>query len=344
MVDSLKVLERQGLSGSIYTQPFDVEGEQNGLMTYDRAVIKIPVATIRTIHEKLVPTAQNYAVATQGFAAADADLTPAAERYAAALAEYGHRKRDLPFLRHLTMMAIRQTDQANATAVGNEYIARLPQPHSKDALAFIEAVTRTPNDTGFAMFRTETARVDSVLGKDRAERIREVVAREQIAPALADSSHVPDWDAIEQRVAAKYGALGVEEVYGARMAYYWDKKDWGKFGADYVRYFATAAGRSEYNINAASWDVFLHITDPAVLAAALTADKYNVDTFDMNDAPALDTYASLLYKVGRTQEAIEWEDKAVKLDARNRNPGDEPNKVFAETFQKMRAGQPIGDH
>ena len=45
-VDKLKALEAQGLSGSIYTQPYDVEQEQNGLMTYDRAVLKIPVAEI----------------------------------------------------------------------------------------------------------------------------------------------------------------------------------------------------------------------------------------------------------------------------------------------------------
>ena len=42
LVDELKTLEAQGLSGSIYTQPYDVEGEQNGLMTYDRAVVQDP--------------------------------------------------------------------------------------------------------------------------------------------------------------------------------------------------------------------------------------------------------------------------------------------------------------
>ncbi len=39
MADSLKVLEKLGLSASIYTQPFDVESEQNGLMTYDRELL-----------------------------------------------------------------------------------------------------------------------------------------------------------------------------------------------------------------------------------------------------------------------------------------------------------------
>jgi len=59
MNQHLKQLEAEGLSGSIYTQPFDVEGEQNGLMTYDREVIKIPFAELRKIHSSLNPGANS---------------------------------------------------------------------------------------------------------------------------------------------------------------------------------------------------------------------------------------------------------------------------------------------
>ena len=41
--DSLLPLKKKGLSGAVYTQVSDVEEEVNGLMTYDRKVIKIPV-------------------------------------------------------------------------------------------------------------------------------------------------------------------------------------------------------------------------------------------------------------------------------------------------------------
>ncbi|AKQ46171.1 hypothetical protein TH63_11890 [Rufibacter radiotolerans] len=43
----------RGLAAAIYTQTSDVEGEVNGLMTYDREVIKVPVATARILHEPL---------------------------------------------------------------------------------------------------------------------------------------------------------------------------------------------------------------------------------------------------------------------------------------------------
>jgi hypothetical protein len=43
----------EGLSAAIYTQTTDVEGEVNGLMTYDRKVIKLDPDTIRPYHLKL---------------------------------------------------------------------------------------------------------------------------------------------------------------------------------------------------------------------------------------------------------------------------------------------------
>ena len=46
--------QKQALSACVYTQTTDVEGEVNGLLTYDREVIKIPVETLRQIHAPLV--------------------------------------------------------------------------------------------------------------------------------------------------------------------------------------------------------------------------------------------------------------------------------------------------
>jgi beta-galactosidase/beta-glucuronidase len=42
-----------GLCGAIYTQTTDVEGEVNGLLTYDRAIEKLPVEWLRNLHSSL---------------------------------------------------------------------------------------------------------------------------------------------------------------------------------------------------------------------------------------------------------------------------------------------------
>lgn len=48
-------LKVKGISAGVYTQTTDVEGEINGLMTYDRAVIKIPAAKLAELHQQLGP-------------------------------------------------------------------------------------------------------------------------------------------------------------------------------------------------------------------------------------------------------------------------------------------------
>ena len=44
----------QGMSGAIYTQTTDVEGEVNGFVTYDRKVVKVDVKQIRDINQKII--------------------------------------------------------------------------------------------------------------------------------------------------------------------------------------------------------------------------------------------------------------------------------------------------
>jgi len=49
----LEMKEKNGLSAAVYTQTTDVEGEINGLMTYDRKVTKMPAETLKELHSKL---------------------------------------------------------------------------------------------------------------------------------------------------------------------------------------------------------------------------------------------------------------------------------------------------
>lgn len=48
----LELVER-GFSGAVYTQTTDVEGEVNGLTTYDRAVVKVDVDRVREVNRRL---------------------------------------------------------------------------------------------------------------------------------------------------------------------------------------------------------------------------------------------------------------------------------------------------
>ncbi|MBE6210456.1 MAG: beta-galactosidase [Rikenellaceae bacterium] len=47
---------QQGLSGAIYTQTTDVEGEVNGFVTYDRKVVKMDVDRVRKVNQEVINT------------------------------------------------------------------------------------------------------------------------------------------------------------------------------------------------------------------------------------------------------------------------------------------------
>ena len=54
-LDQLHQLRPQGIAAGVYTQTTDVEIEINGLLTYDRAVAKIPAEELAAIREELLP-------------------------------------------------------------------------------------------------------------------------------------------------------------------------------------------------------------------------------------------------------------------------------------------------
>jgi beta-galactosidase len=53
-LNKLVGLKQDGIAAGVYTQTTDVEGEINGLMTYDRKVIKFPADQLRELHQKLL--------------------------------------------------------------------------------------------------------------------------------------------------------------------------------------------------------------------------------------------------------------------------------------------------
>ena len=53
LIHNMSPMINKGLSAAIYTQTTDVEGEVNGLMTYDRKVIKIDPEYLKSVNESL---------------------------------------------------------------------------------------------------------------------------------------------------------------------------------------------------------------------------------------------------------------------------------------------------
>lgn len=54
MMDTLSLLKKQGLSAAVYTQTTDVEVEVNGLMTYDRKVVKFNEDSLKQMNQQVI--------------------------------------------------------------------------------------------------------------------------------------------------------------------------------------------------------------------------------------------------------------------------------------------------
>jgi hypothetical protein len=313
MVDSLVVLKNEGLSASIYTQPFDVESEQNGLMTYDRRIAKLPLLTIRNINSRLITPTNNQII---NINIADTNVLSYNARIE--LARYG--RNDSAFLRNLAIMAYQKKDTLSAMEGSKNYIRQLRDPFAEINLSFIRQLTLSTQDTCFLFTISNKERFDSILGMNAAENsIMRIIDHDMIEPYLNKEN--VDWTQIEKEVIPKYGELGEERIWAAKIGYYYNKKDWKNLAPYYKLYFdkVISLNRNFLNINNVSWPIFENINDSTVLATAVRSMQYSVENFDRQDPYALDTYANLLYKVGQRDKALLWEKEAVRLSDNNQD-------------------------
>jgi hypothetical protein len=230
MQQHLELFRNEGMSGSIYTQPFDVEGEQNGLMTYDREVVKIPFAELRKIHSKLNPDvlSPSWMAGLGSVTAKDADLSDPGVLYSAMLAEYIAGKRDASFLKKMAMMATQTGDKPGAALAGTAYIGTLKSPLSDEDVNSVVQFTKSTKDAGFPVMVSDSAAFKKVLGERKyVTSMMNMIFKGDMEPVL-NASADPDWNAIEASVK-KYGAPGEEILLRAKTVAFYNGQKWPEF-------------------------------------------------------------------------------------------------------------------
>lgn len=86
-------------------------------------------------------------------------------------------------------------------------------------------------------------------------------------------------------------------------------------------------------LNQAAWEFQEMTRDTAFLKKALTWSKRSLEYRE--DGSLMDTYAHILYWLGRKEEALTWQEKAVKKEKERNSP---LVASLEATFKKMRAG------
>ena len=222
----------------------------------------------------------------------------------------------------------------NGEAISNEYLSTQKDLYTKENLDFISNFTLSSKDIGFGLMLKNPAKVDAVLGNGKSEElVQRIILQEEVFKKIREQkSQKPDWTSISAGLAKKYPAQANEVLAKGKVMYYQSKGDWSNFQTAVVSYMKKYGAKASANdLNNYAWTVFENCKDMTCVAEALDWSKRSFK--DNNEPGYMDTYANILYKMGKKDEAIAWEEKAMNLAGENDKQG------FKETIEKMQKGE-----
>ncbi|PWS32240.1 glycoside hydrolase family 2 protein [Pedobacter paludis] len=232
----LQLMRDKGLSGSIYTQPFDVEGEQNGLITYDREIIKIPFEKLREIHAALNPDIGRF----EQVNIKEMDLTDPVEKYEKSYRAYLSGHKENSSIVNLAEMAKQSGDNTAVRLLTEDFIKEKNTAFSDEDLRFIYHVSESVSDPGFTVILQQREKLNVLMGGRKADnKIMNALYRDHIEP-YATLQNGPDWKTAEEKITP-YGTIGKEILLRAKTIHYLNKKDWDSYrpvAREYLKSYA----------------------------------------------------------------------------------------------------------
>ncbi len=296
-------------------------------------VVAYPTYLIFDANGKIVHRFVGSSPADEFLLAAKKSLNPETQYYTL-LNQYKAGKKDEAFLRTVALASADAYDMENAKNISNEYLATQSDLYTKENLGFIQKFTQSSKDKGFDILLQNPAKVDAVLGEGSASAaIQPIIMREEVFKHFSnDPKSLIDWNEISNELTKKYPAQADEVLAKAKVIWYQHAGDWTNYQPaiiDYMKKYGAKAPPEE--LNSYAWTVFQNCPDMKCVTEALDWSKRS---FKNEENPAfIDTYANILYKLGKKDEALTWEKKALDLAS-------EPDKKgYQETIEKMTKGE-----
>ena len=251
------------------------------------------------------------------------------------LRQFEAGRRDTAFLYRLAFRAMEDYyDLQDGAPVFNAWLAAQPSPYTTAGMKLMQDYTSSTTDPGFALFLHHSKEVDKVLGDGKAASlVNTILLRQYVIHDLrALGGKDPDWTAIQTRLAADYPAQAAEVTARGKVNYYEGKRDWPNFQTTVVAYMQKyGAHATPGELNDFAWAVFSNCPDMKCVEEALEWSKRSFK--DKPVAGYMDTYANILYKMGKKDDAIAWEQKAADAADSEERAG------YQQTIDKMKKGE-----
>jgi thioredoxin-related protein len=254
-------------------------------------------------------------------------------QYYPLLKKYQGGEKDPVFLRKFALAAVNANDEENGKKAFEEYLATQTDLYAKENAELIWMLTSTTADKGFKVMLDDPKRFDEILGKPGAteQKIEELIMYNDVLPFMFVVTK-PDFAKLEANLTEKYPKHAKKLTAKSKMLYYQQKQQWANYPAAVNEYISKyGINLSAEELNEYAWTVFEHTSDQKYLNEALNWSKRS---FEKNNDPMfIDTYANILYRLGKTKEAIDWETKAMSLA-----PAEE-KADYESTLNKFRKGE-----
>jgi len=254
------------------------------------------------------------------------------KQYYTQLKQYDAGRRDSAFLRRLTQMA--RYDNTVGPRVFKAWLNTQPSTLTPTVLDFMQEFTRTTADPGFNVFLHRAPEVDNILGPGKAgSLVITTLLRQYVIPQLRSAGEQdPDWTTIRHTIASHYPTLAAEVTARGKVQYYQGKKDWPRFQVAILAYMKQyGAHPTPEELNQFAHTVYVNCPDMTCVTDALEWSKRS-----FRDKPIpkyMDTYANILYKMGKKDEALAWEQKALA------GAGDYDRDNIEANLEKMKKGR-----
>jgi thioredoxin-related protein len=203
-----------------------------------------------------------------------------------------------------------------------------------------------PSDRAFILLTEYTELVDQILEKKglSLEVVDNVIFNEEVKPYLINAKKneiEPNWTIIDRKINEKFGTTHKDPVLRGKFEWCMFKKDvegYCQIAIERMDNWNLAKNTEDANnresLNVFAWGLFQRSNDKAKLEKALSWSDLVIGAITDTAKHAsmfIDTKANLLYKLGRKNEALVLEAKAVAL-----NPNDHG---MQQTLQKMQEGK-----
>lgn len=221
------------------------------------------------------------------------------------------------------------------------YINRLTETQlTKENINTIIQFLSSSRDSAFRLLYQHSGKIDQIMNGSSFKKywfaqkwIDRIIYTEEIEPKLDNArkeNAVPDWNNISASIKGKYNNdYATRNIITAKINWHLKQKNFQEYTKHVVKYLEKYGSYLEYDWgwNNYAWEIFLYSNSKEELNRAL---KWSERAVLMNPtAEWMDTYANILFKLNRKEEAILWEEVAANLDPEHQN-----------TLKKLKSGQP----